>query len=56
MIKNLLPLVKELGMDGNSALDEKQVVCDWEILGVMILLDKVSKKARVSLLRHFAWM
>ncbi len=37
-------------------LDEKQVVCDWEILGVMILLDKVSKKARVSLLRDFAWM
>lgn len=36
-------------------LEEKRVECDWEILGVMILIDKKRKMAKVSLLKDFAW-
>lgn len=36
-------------------LEEHKVEQDWEILGVMVLLDKVNKKAKVTLLEDFAW-
>ena len=36
-------------------LEEKSVESDWEILGIMILIDKTNKTAKISLLEDFAW-
>ena len=36
-------------------LDEKNIDPEWEIIGVMIMLNKQTKEAKVTLLKDFAW-
>lgn len=47
--------IVRLGRAIDIYLEERGVECDWEIIGVMILLDEKQKKAKVTLLENFAW-
>ncbi len=47
--------IVRLGRAIDIYLEERGIECDWEILGVMILLDEMQKKAKVTLLENFAW-
>jgi putative endonuclease len=36
-------------------IEERNIMCDWEIVGVMVSLDQKRKTAKISLLEDFAW-
>lgn len=47
--------VIRLGRAIDIYLEERNIDRDWEILGVMIIIDSKTKTAKVSLLENFAW-
>lgn len=47
--------ILRLGRAISVYLEEKQIECDWEVIGVMILLNSVDKTAKITLLDDFAW-
>lgn len=48
--------IERMGRAIQIYLEEYSVKQDWEILGVMILLDSDAKQAKISLLENFAWI
>ena len=47
--------IVRLGRAIDIYLEEQNIDGDWEILGVMIIIDPKTKIAKVSLLENFAW-
>ena len=48
--------IQRMGRAIEIYLEERNVKQDWEILGVMILLDSKAKQAKITLLENFAWI
>jgi putative endonuclease len=47
--------IKRMGRAIDVYIEERGVQADWDILGVMIVLNKMDKTAKITLLEDFAW-